>query len=98
MLQVGQEDCAIADYNLFQLSVNRAYSFNCEATGFEVFVDGRKVRSPLLKRENFLVTSGWKSSIDGVKTGDTVNGWQVRNFKFAAIETSKFVDFLRSDT
>jgi hypothetical protein len=55
-----------------------------------VFVDGRKVRSPLLKKEDFLITSDWKSSIEGVKTGDAVSGWQVRRFKFAAIETSQF--------
>ena len=64
---------------------------------FQIFVDGVKVREPLLRRTMYEKgTHYWESSWSGVKlvTGDKERSCIEHPFKFSKIDTSKTITFL----
>jgi hypothetical protein len=76
---------------MIQMSVGPFYMFDCDALGFEVYIDGQKVRSTLLRRHEYFISSRWQLNIDGIKAEDVdaSRRYTVQKFKFGNIETCK---------
>jgi hypothetical protein len=43
-----------------------------------------------LENQDFNATTGWKDSIEGIKSQDIDGKWKVQKFKFVAIHTCRF--------
>jgi hypothetical protein len=73
-----------------KLSVNSPYEFDvgCDLLCFDIYVDGRKVRAPLLLKTNYSSRDGWSQVISGVRK-ETGHKSLIQKFKFATITTSK---------
>jgi hypothetical protein len=73
-----------------KLSVNSPYEFDvgCDLLCFDIYVDGRKVRAPLLFKTNYTSKNGWSQVINGVRKEKGFNS-MTQKFKFASIKTSE---------
>lgn len=72
-----------------KLLVGNPYYFDCGSLGFSIRVDGRKVRSPLLRRDEYSSVNGWSQDVRGIRAEEGEKSL-IRPFKFAEIKKSKY--------
>jgi len=73
-----------------RLAIVPPYSMNCPTLGFQIYVDGIKVREPLLRKAVLSRGGGhWESLFNGIKysTGGQQPDCILRPFKFSEIQT-----------
>jgi hypothetical protein len=73
-----------------RLTIEPPYTMNSPTLGFQIYVDGIKVREPLLRKAVLSRGGGhWESSFNGIKysTGGQQPDCILRPFKFSEIQT-----------
>ena len=71
-----------------KLVVKQPYTLDCPTLGFQIFVDGVKVREPVLTQTTFeSCERNWETFWDGVKYPTEGQNCILRPFRFSKIDT-----------